>query len=324
MIDSSELLAFVRTVDAKSLSRAARDLAIPRATISRRLARLEEQLGVRLLRRSTRSLVLTDAGDAFYRHARIALDAVVQAEASVRTSDSAIRGDLRISVPPIVSASFHELLSAFAAAHPEVRLQVHFASQHVDLRRDGFDVAIRASQTLEPGLVARTLVRMTMLAVASPGYLAKHGTPRGVRDLRRHRLLVGFERGLSPQTSWPLLKGGRVHVDAAMSTNEISLLGYAAARGEGIAVVPRVLVDTLLADGALVHVLPDVLGADSRLSVVYAERELMPAPLRAFLDVVATWKPNLLVAMPAAEIVRAAVAPAASPRRGSSRRSRSP
>src|SRR5215207_236745 len=90
LVENSELLAFTKTVDAKSLSRAAAELAVPRATISRRLARLEERLGARLLRRTTRSLVLTDAGDALYRHARIVLDAVASAEASVRRSDDTV------------------------------------------------------------------------------------------------------------------------------------------------------------------------------------------------------------------------------------------
>src|SRR5439155_23372964 len=97
-IVTPQLLALAHTVDAKSLSRAAAELAVPRATISRRLARLEERLGARLLKRTTRSLVLTDAGEQLYRHARIVLDAVGQAEASVRRTDETVRGDLRVSI----------------------------------------------------------------------------------------------------------------------------------------------------------------------------------------------------------------------------------
>src|SRR5262245_62150039 len=108
-VETSELLAFAKTVEAKSLSRAARELGVPRATISRRLAGLEERLGARMLRRTTRSLVLTDAGQTLYRHARIVLDAVVQAEASIRRTDNAIRGDLRVSVPPISDPTFHQM-----------------------------------------------------------------------------------------------------------------------------------------------------------------------------------------------------------------------
>ena len=109
-VETAELLAFSRTVDARSLSRAAAELGVPRATISRRLARLEARLGARLLRRTTRSLVLTDAGEALYRHARIVLDAVSQAEASVRRTDEAVRGELRVSVPPMMQPAFLALL----------------------------------------------------------------------------------------------------------------------------------------------------------------------------------------------------------------------
>src|SRR5262245_17185611 len=100
-VETSELLAFIKTVDSRSLSRAAAELGVPRATLSRRLARMEERLWVRLLRRTTRSLTLTDAGQAFHRHARIALDAVAQAEESVRRTDMAVRGPLRVSLPPL-------------------------------------------------------------------------------------------------------------------------------------------------------------------------------------------------------------------------------
>src|SRR5690606_2727006 len=109
-VETAELAAFVKTVDARSLSRAAVELGIPRATLSRRLARLEARLGARLLRRSTRSLTLTDAGESFNRHARIALEAVAHAEASVRQVDDAVRGSLRVSVPPIMTPGFRAML----------------------------------------------------------------------------------------------------------------------------------------------------------------------------------------------------------------------
>ena|SRR5688572_11931260 len=154
-VETAELTAFVQTVDARSLSRAAAELGIPRATLSRRLARLEQRLGARLLRRSTRSLALTDAGESFNRHARIVLEAVAHAEASVRQVDDAVRGSLRVSVPPIVTPSFRAMLCSFSERYPDVRLQVHFTSRIVDLRRDGYDVALRASSQMEPGLIAQ-------------------------------------------------------------------------------------------------------------------------------------------------------------------------
>src|SRR6187455_2341760 len=114
-LETAELAAFSRTVDARSLSRAAIELGVPRATISRRLARLEERLGARLLRRTTRSLALTDAGDVLYRHARIVLDAVTSAEASIRRTDEVIRGELRVSVPPFRNPTFSKLICDFIA-----------------------------------------------------------------------------------------------------------------------------------------------------------------------------------------------------------------
>jgi len=165
-VETSELLAFTRTVEAKSLSRAAVELGAPRATIGRRLSRLEERLGVRLLRRTTRALALTDAGDAFYRHARIVLDAVEQAEASVRRSDSVVRGTLRVATPPMLDPSFNALVCNFARAYPEVQIHVDASSRYVDLMREGYDVALRAGTEIEPGLVARTLARTSAVAVA--------------------------------------------------------------------------------------------------------------------------------------------------------------
>lgn len=291
-VETSELLAFTRAVEAKSLSRAAAELGVPRATVSRRLQRLEERLGARLLRRTTRSLALTPAGDTFYRHARIVLDAVQSAEASVRSTGPTIAGDLRVSVPPMLDEGFFAMLTAFAKAHPAVRLSVHFSSRHVDLRRDGYDVAVRAGTAIEPGLVARTLGRTRLVAVASPEYLAAHGTPRRRKDLAAHRCLLGFARGELPQTHWPL-GGAQVHVQGMFFTNEIRLLADAAMRGLGIALLPRTLVDDALARGTLVQVLPGVLEDESRIAIVYPERELVPPQVRAFVDAVIAWAPNM-------------------------------
>ena len=288
-VETSELLAFAKTIEAKSLSRAAIELGVPRATISRRLARLEQRLDARLLRRTTRSLALTDAGEALYRHARIVLDAVAHAEASVRRTDDVVRGDLRVSVPPIMPASFYALVCDFAKRYPELRLHMHFSTQHVDLRRGDYDVALRASTELEPGLIARTLARARVVAVASPAYVAEHGTPRSERDLREHRCLMGFTRGEFPQTHWPLRGGGKVHVEGSLFSNEITLLCEAALHGLGIAFLPWIMVGDLVESGALVHVLEGVVETESRVAAVYLEREFVPPQVRAFVDAVAGW-----------------------------------
>jgi DNA-binding transcriptional LysR family regulator len=293
-LETAELLAFSRAVEAKSLSRAAAELGVPRATLSRRLARLEQRLGTRLLRRSTRSLLLTDSGEALYRHARIVLDALAHAEASVRQTDQAVRGDLRVSVPPMGIESFQRLLCDFAERYPEVKLQVHATTRIVDLQRDGYDVALRASPQMQPGLIARTLARQPSLAVAAPSYLARHGTPRTRRDLRQHRCLMGFARGEVPQSHWPLAGGGQLHVEGHLFSNDLALLCAAAVQGLGIAFLPLLLVHPHLESGALVPVLPGVLAAESRIAVVHPEREFVPPQVRAFVDAVVEWGPAAL------------------------------
>jgi DNA-binding transcriptional LysR family regulator len=282
-LENTELLAFAEAVEAGSLSRAAAKLGVPRATLSRRLARLEERLGARLIRRTTRSLTITDAGETLYRHARIALDAVREAEASIRRSDAMVRGDLRVALPPVVSAALLDLFAGFAAAYPEVRLQTSSSTRLVDLRRDGYDVALRASAHFEPGLVARTLARFEFLAVASPAYLAAHGTPASPRDLRRHRCLMGFARGELPETHWTV-GGRRIHLDGVLFSHSPTMLVRAAERGLGIAVVPSLAVQSQLARGELEVVMPGVLRSEGRIAIVYLERELVPPQVRAFVD----------------------------------------
>jgi DNA-binding transcriptional LysR family regulator len=321
-VETSELLAFAKTVDARSLSRAAAELGVPRATVSRRLARLEERLGTRLLRRTTRSLVLTDAGEAFYRHARIVLDAVDTAEASVSRRDDAIRGDLRVSVPPIVDDGLYALIEDFARKHPALRVHMHFSSGLVDLRRGGFDVAIRASSTVEPGLVARTIQRQKVILVAAPSYLAEHGTPRHRRDLKDHRCLMGFGANDLPQTHWPVAGGGTQHVQGWFFSNEIRMLLHAALRGVGIALMPSTFVATFLERGRLVHVLPGLIEAEARVVIAWAERELVPPQVRAFVDAIVPWAQREMVKPPSDHCAEDAPAPPARAKKAARKRGR--
>lgn len=289
-IETSELLAFVKTVETHSLSRAAAELGVPRATVSRRLARLEERLGTRLIRRTTRSLALTVAGETLHRHARVVLNAVSEAESSVRQTDQVVRGDLRVSAPAMINEAFVDMVATFVRDNPGVRLHLHLSSQHVDLKRGGHDVALRAAMTLEPGLVARTLMRMDLIAVAAPAYLKAHGVPRRTSDLAKHRCMLGFARGELPETHWPLVKGGRLAVEGSFFTNDMPLLCDFALRGFGIALVPVPIAQPFLDSGELVHVLSGEVGAETRFSIVYAEREFIPPQLRAFIDAVVAWR----------------------------------
>ena len=285
-----ELLAFTKVVDTGSVSSAAQALRVPRATIGRRLALLERRVGRRLLRRTTRSQVLTDAGSALYPHARMVLDAVKRAEESLGSQDDGpLRGEVRVSVPAFVPPSFNAIVCEFSKRFPEVRLHVHLTTRVVDLRRDGYDLALRASRELEPGLIARTLARDALVAVASPTYLAEHGTPRTTRDLAKHRCLLDFTGDDLPQGYWPGGGSRRVHVDGVLFANSRTLLRDAATRDLGIAVLPMMEVRRLIEGGELVHVLPGLIGGELLVVIAHPEREFVPPQVRAFADALTRW-----------------------------------
>ncbi|MGN5526526.1 LysR family transcriptional regulator [Pantoea sp. BS_4] len=287
--ETSELIAFTKTADAKSLSRAAAELGIPRATLSRRIAQLEKKLNTRLLLRTTRSLVLTDLGSIFYKEAIIALEAIRQAEQSVSRAGGYLRGDLRVSLPPGMKKSFRAMLCEFITQHPMLRVHIHTASHHIDFRQGGYDVALRASSQIEPGLIARTLFRDPVIAVASPDYLSKMGVPVTADDLKDHQCLVGFARGEMPDMYWPLISGNRIKVEATFSSDDITLLCEAAINSLGIALLPEDLIREHLRQGDLVPVMRDILGSEMQIALVYPDRHFLMPQVRVFIDSVVGW-----------------------------------
>ncbi|MGZ3454344.1 MAG: LysR family transcriptional regulator [Polyangiales bacterium] len=293
MLETEELLVFSRIVATQSLARAGKELRMPRATVSRRLAGLEAKLGVRLLRRTTRSMMLTDSGRELLRHAQAVVDAAIEAETSVRRRDDDIRGDVRLSVGPWAGNGLADVIAEFVVAHPSVRVLAHVSNRSVDFRRDEVDVAIRASAKLAPGLVARTLTRSSLVGVASPKYLASHGAPTSLRDLRSHRCLMGLDDGMKPRSHVPA-KGRKVPAKGVFHSDDPFVLLQLCLRGLGIAVLPSRLVSEHLARGELVPVLEGTLRVDGTISLVYAERKLMPPQLRAFIDWIVARAPLVL------------------------------
>jgi DNA-binding transcriptional LysR family regulator len=297
----SELQTFVRTVEAGSISRAALELKVPRPTVSRRLERLEQKLGVRLLHRTTRVMALSDAGGALFQRARAVLAAVQDAQTSVQRSDGAVRGLLRVSIPPFQGTQFGAMLSGFLAAYPEVRVELEASTRHVDLAAGGFDVAIRASSELAPGLIARKLATTRLVAVAAPSYLERAGRPGRVTELKGHACLVGFDRGEFPLSAWPLRRGGRIRIEPRFASNEIMTLRELAVAGHGVALLPLPLVHDELTAGSLEALFPERVGAEVTIAVVYAARELVPPAVKAFVEATVRWasrEPALRQEMP--------------------------
>lgn len=280
---------FVAIVDAGSVSEAARVLQVPRTTLSRQLGRLEARLGTRLLHRSTRRIVPTRAGDHLYARARALVQAAEAAAESVQRLDDTPRGLLRVSGPPLHDVQMGSLFAMYMRRYPEVSVELESTMHHVDLVAEQVDLALRAGIVREPSLIARTLLKTEILAVASPAYLKEHGEPTRVDDLSRHNCIRRFEGGSRPSSAWLLRSGATTDVDGPLATNDLMAMFSAALDGLGIALLPRPLVQPELERGRLRPVLPDTVGFSSPLSLVWIEREFVDPKIRAFVEVAVEW-----------------------------------
>lgn len=272
---------FLEVVNCGSISAAARKLHVPRATLSRRLSGLEADLGVRLLHRRTTSLTLTDAGkELSLRAARIVADADA-AWSSVQRLDETPRGLLRVS---LTGAYFNQLFIDFLRDFPEVNLEVLATTRHVDLIAEGVDVAMRIGPIKDHDLIAKRIGSDRLLAVAAPDYLTRWGTPETPEDLSSHNCIVGFAGDWAPSRTWPLHDGGTIEISGRLAANELDLIKASALEGNGIALLPTAVVSEELARGFLEPVLPDLVGAQIPISLVYADREFIDPKVRIFVD----------------------------------------
>lgn len=275
---------FVTIVERGSVSAAATALGLPRPTVSRRLARLEERLGVRLIHRTTRRQRLSPQGEVFYSRIRNVVLAAHEAETEIMRFGGKPNGLLRISVPMGLPPIFTEWMSRFLVLYPEVELEVVASALHVDLLAEGFDLALRRGPISDQSLIARTLSTDRTIAVASPGYLARSGTPSGSDELAHHNCIVGFGGDGVAEHSWPLLDGGATAVSGRVRTNDMRLRVETAKRDLGIALVSERMLATELETGSLVQVLDGIVGRIERVSLVYLDREHLDAKIRAFVD----------------------------------------
>ncbi len=288
-----DLDVLVAILDAGSLTGASAHLGVPRATLTRKLARLEEEVGAVLIHRTTRQLSATEAGKELYRHARPIVDAVQAAKASVRTLDGVPRGLLRVTIPPGPAGAVAGLILKYIRTYPEVRVEVIAVTRHVDLVREGVDVGLRAGSLTGSSLISKRLFGTTLMAVASPSYLRARGTPTNAAELVAHDCLVSFERGEVPVRAWPVHGGGTVALKPRLASNDLSLLAQAALDGHGIALLPRDFMATDLDSGRLVPILQDELGFPTGIWVVYPEKRLMLPRVRAFIDMLVDWTRTL-------------------------------
>jgi DNA-binding transcriptional LysR family regulator len=303
MTDLNALVVFAKVVEANSFSEAARRLKMPISTVSRRIADLEDQLGVRLLERSTRSLRLTDVGSEVFEHAQRSAELSETVDNVVSNKMSNVSGLLRLSAPPSISDTLlAPLIGAFQASYPNVRVQILVSDRFVDHIAEGADLVFRLAPFKDSSLIARKILSYRHQLVATPAYLEKCKPPETPQDLLGHRLLA-FTHWM-PSNHWIF-----VHVNKAdketltflpyLSMNDYAGLATALLAGAGIGDLPPVVRPDLLRDGLLVEVMPKWRFPTFDLSLVHLGNRHIPRPVRVFIEVAVQMAPALFPSLPA-------------------------
>ena len=287
----ANLESFVKSAELNSFSEAARRLGLTPAAVSRNVAMLERNLGVRLLQRSTRRVTLTEAGERFLESIGTSLDSLQSAIEETSSGAAEPAGVLKVSLSPAMGTEYIlPLLPQFLLQYPRVRPEFHFENRQVDLVHEGYDLAIGGGFDLSPGIVARALAPAHVVAVASPAYVSAVGTPARPEDLASHRGIV--MRGVTSGRIRRWTMQDRRGNEAAAMLNEDIVMNdpasmRAAARlnlGVALLAVPDVLED--LAAGSLIRLLPEWHADAGMISLYYASRRLLPGKTRAFVDFV--------------------------------------
>jgi DNA-binding transcriptional LysR family regulator len=285
----ANLECFMRSADYRSFSEAARRLSLTPAAVSRNVAMLERNLGVRLFMRSTRSLTLTEAGESFRLAIGDKLEGLQAAIAGTTADGGEPAGTLKVSMAPTFGLAYlMPLLPGFMARYPRIRPEWHFENRPVDLIAEGYDAAIGGGFELSPGIVARTLGPAHLIAVASPGYMAGRtppGDPAGLQDLAGIVMRSLSTGRIAHRTMRDA--GGREMLAAlkdSIVVNEPAAMREAALLGLGVAMlaVPDAL--SALEDGRLVRLVPRWYADVGAISLYYASRTLLSAKTRVFID----------------------------------------
>jgi DNA-binding transcriptional LysR family regulator len=287
-MDLNQISIFAQVVEAQSFTAAGKTLRMPKSSVSRAVAKLEAELGVVLLQRTTRSLTLTDAGQRYLARAREALQLLNEARDEARENDAEPRGTVRLTVAPDPSGrTMLEPLSRFLRLHPGIHVELLVSARRVDLVEEGVDLAVRAGKADDSSLVGKRVGGVADWLVATPGYLAERGTPRKLSDLARHDCVLF--RGARGTERWTLTgKNGEesVVVRGPVNVDDMPFVHNFALEGLGIALLPELLVEPRIVAGELVRVLPQYRRLGSSLYIVHPATRRLPrrvALLRDFL-----------------------------------------
>lgn len=285
-VDLNDVVVFAAVVRAKSFSAAARELGLPPSAVSRRVKRLEERLGTRLLHRTTRRVGLTAAGRAYYERIGHIPRQLEEAQRAAFDTADAPRGTLRIAAPPEDNGVIWSTLRGFVASHPDVDIELHHSLEYIDLIEQEIDVALRGGEPPDsPDLAARLLWDSRILLAASPEYLGLHGTPTRVEELSDH---VGICMDGWAPNALRSLHGERGPVRVTMHNriraNSLETARLAALDGFGIAPLLALSCQNDLDRGALVEVLRGALPMSARGWIVYPVARERSAAAQALID----------------------------------------
>ncbi|KDN96245.1 LysR family transcriptional regulator [Hydrogenovibrio marinus] len=277
---------FIRVVEAGGIGKAAEQLNMAKSAVSRRLSELEDELGAKLIHRTTRSSNLTEAGLRFYEKALGVVSAFSELTQSVNVDDQSLSGSLRIAVP-LSFGMLHltRVFDQFMRAYPGIHLDIDFSDGEVDLISSGFDMAIRISDLKDSSMQARKIAPIRFGLVASPEYLEQHGAPQSLQDLKNHQLLKYGNDGMN---SWRLTDiNGEKH-DISFSTrlqaNNGEFLKEMAKAGHGIVMEPTFIIWKDLQSGSLVPVLENYYRPEIYVYAVYPRNRFVSKKTRMMID----------------------------------------
>lgn len=270
MVKADDVLLFVQVVESGSFSKVAEMLQLTNSVVSKRIARLEENLNVQLLYRTTRKLSLTDAGQLLYSKGKIAKSAMQDATDIVHGYSDTIKGKIKVTMP-VVSANLilSKAIAEFCHLYPEVSIDLQINNRFVDLVAEGYDLAIRTAFLQDSSLVARRLVDSQWVVCASPQYLKLHGIPEHPNDLHAHQCLI-YKYESAGTDNWMFSHDGKeqqIQVKGRFSTNNLNAICNAALAHLGIAFLPKALVYELLLSRSLQQILKPFA---SKLMGIYA------------------------------------------------------
>lgn len=286
MFDYNEIALFIKVVETGSFTEASRQLGIPKGTISRKVAQLEERLGTRLMQRNTRTLNITDAGRDLASRCTGLLAQLEEATSGVRLGHSELAGNIRVAAPScFVRHVLAQWVPSFMERHPGITFELIPSNTGVDLLEQGADIAFFIGQLPDSSFIARSIGDASAVMVASPAYLAKHGSPGSPEDLSGHRTLTyGTSSGRANWEFEGATSNRRVEITPRAASFDFDFLVTAALSGLGIARVPRFLVSEALRNGQLSVVLPDHKTVIGEISMIYPSNRYLPTRVRAFID----------------------------------------